>query len=152
MATCAAFTAAAAELAAEGRRLWCQSGVGLGFLATVRKDGGPRLHPSCPIVTDDGQFAFINPSPKCNDLRRDGRYAVRAFTSEDVDHESCVTGRGAELTDAQLRARVVAAYYARVPPGHALFGLDVEHCLHAKYQHRGDWPPNYTTWAGSSQR
>jgi hypothetical protein len=152
MATWAAFAAAAPELAAEGRRLFYQYGVGLGFLATVRKDGGPRLHPICPIVTDDGLFAFINPSPKCNDLRRDGRYALHAFTPEDVDDEFCVTGRVTELIDAELRARVVAAYHARVPPEHALFGFDVERCLHAKYQHRGDWPPTYTTWADSSQQ
>src|SRR4029079_4762050 len=92
MANWAAFAAAAPELAAEGRRLFYQYGVGLGFLATIRKDGGPRLHPIRPIVTDGGLLAFINPSPKCNDLRRDGRYALHAFTPEDVDDEFCVPG------------------------------------------------------------
>ena len=44
MATWAALEAAAPELAAEGRRLFYQFGVGSGFLVTIRKDGGPRLH------------------------------------------------------------------------------------------------------------
>ena len=36
------------------RELFYQYGIGLGFLATVRPDGGPRLHPICPIITDEG--------------------------------------------------------------------------------------------------
>jgi len=42
----------APELAGHGRRLLYQFGLGLGFLATIRPDGGPRLHPFCPIVAD----------------------------------------------------------------------------------------------------
>jgi hypothetical protein len=34
------------DLAEAGRRLLYQFGVGLAFLATLRADGGPRLHPS----------------------------------------------------------------------------------------------------------
>lgn len=150
MASWAVFEAATPELAAEGKRLFYQYGVGLGFLATIRKDGGPRLHPICPIVADGGLYAFINPSPKCHDLRRDGRYALHAFTPEDVDDEFCVSGRATELTDTEVRARVAAAYHASVPPEHALFAFDVQRCLHAKYRHRGDWPPTYTKWADPS--
>src|SRR3954452_22518956 len=98
MASWAVFEAAMPELAAEGKRLFYQYGVGLGLLATIRKDGGARLHPICPIVAEGGLFAFINPSPKCHDLRRDGRYALHAFTPEEVDDEFCVTGRATELT------------------------------------------------------
>jgi hypothetical protein len=36
-----------------GRDLLYQFGVGLGFLSTVRRDGGPRVHPICPILHDD---------------------------------------------------------------------------------------------------
>lgn len=150
MASWAAFEAALPELAAEGKRLIYQYGVGLGFLATVRKDGGPRLHPICPIVAEGGLFAFIVPSPKCRDLQRDGRYALHAFTPENVDDEFCVTGRAAEVADPDLRARVAAAYHARVAPEHVLFAFDIEHCLHAKYRQRGDWPPAYTTWVDST--
>src|SRR4051794_7341702 len=64
--------AQAPELAAAGRRLLYQFGLGLGFLATVRPNGGPRLHPFCPIVAEGGLWGFIAPSPKQHDLRRDG--------------------------------------------------------------------------------
>ena len=147
MATWAAFEAAVPELAAEGKRLFYQFGVGLGFLATVRKDGGPRLHPICPIIAEGGLYAFITPSPKCADLRRDGRYALHCYPPEQVDDEFYVTGRATEVTDPTTRAAVAAAYHAPVHEHHALLAFDVERCLHAKYRHRGDWPPTYTKWA-----
>jgi hypothetical protein len=56
------------DLAEAGRELLYQLGVGLAFLATVRPDGGPRLHPFCPLVTDDALVAFVIPSPKQRDL------------------------------------------------------------------------------------
>jgi hypothetical protein len=147
MATWAAFEAAAPELAGEGRRLFYQFGVGLGFLATIRKDGGPRLHPICPIVAEGGLFAFIVPSPKCDDLRRDGRYALHCYPPVEVDDEFYLTGRAAVEGDPAVRAAVAAAYHAPVHERDTPFAFDVERCLHAKYRHRGDWPPTYTKWA-----
>ena len=54
MASWAEFEMAAPELSDEGKRLFYQFGVGLGFLATIREDGGPRLHPVCPVIAADG--------------------------------------------------------------------------------------------------
>ena len=48
MARWAQFEIDAPELAMEGKLLFYQFGVGLGFLATIRENGGPRLHPICP--------------------------------------------------------------------------------------------------------
>src|SRR5205807_1190442 len=69
------------DLAEAGRRLLYQFGVGLGFLGTVRADGGPRIHPICPLLTDDGLYAFLAPSLTRDDLRRDPRYALHTFPS-----------------------------------------------------------------------
>src|SRR5215510_2111058 len=67
------FEAREPEMAAAGKKLLYQFGVGLAFLATVRKDGAPRLHPICPTVVDGDLYALILPvSPKCGDLKRDG--------------------------------------------------------------------------------
>ncbi|HEY5859818.1 MAG TPA: hypothetical protein VIX62_05995, partial [Actinomycetota bacterium] len=63
------FSALRPDLADAGKQLLYQFGVGLAFLGTVRADGGPRLHPFCPVI-DDGLFAFIVPSPKRDDLHR----------------------------------------------------------------------------------
>ena len=50
MVTWKEFAGAQPELAETGRSLLLQFGVGLAFLATVRKDGAPRLHPVCPVL------------------------------------------------------------------------------------------------------
>ena len=52
------------DLADAGRNLFYQFGVGLGFLATIRRDGGPRVHPVCPFLTESGLYVFVEPSPK----------------------------------------------------------------------------------------
>src|SRR5688572_18644370 len=80
MKTWTEFRDARPDLAEAGRGLFYQWNVGLGFLSTVRKDGGPRCHPMCPVITDDGLFALIEPDgPKRYDLERDGRYALHCF-------------------------------------------------------------------------
>jgi hypothetical protein len=74
MVTWKEFAVAAPELARAGRALIHQFQVGLAFLATVRKDGGPRLHPVCPVFSEDRLFVLITAeSPKRRDLLRDGR-------------------------------------------------------------------------------
>src|SRR5213082_2069293 len=95
MGTWKEFAAAAPALADTGRSLLIQFGVGLAFLATVRKDGAPRLHPVCPVLSDDRLFVLITPtSPKRHDLMRDGRYALQTFPQpKPGSDEFCVAGR-----------------------------------------------------------
>ena len=137
---------AAPKITAEGKRLLYQFGPGLGFLATVREDGGPRLHPVCPIIAAGGLYVFIVPSPKREDLRRDGRCALHCYPPEEVDDEFYVTGRATEVKDSNVRAEVAAAYHTTVDEQWTLFALDIACCLYAKYRYRGDWPPKYTKW------
>src|SRR5437588_12588011 len=59
-------------LADAGRRQFYQFGIGLAFLATVRTDGAPRVHPVCPVISDAGLHLLIVAGPKQQDLRRDG--------------------------------------------------------------------------------
>jgi hypothetical protein len=75
-----AFSVGEPELAETGRSLLEQFGPGLAFLATVRADGAPRLHPVCPVLSGGGLFVLITAaSPKRRDLERDGRYALQTF-------------------------------------------------------------------------
>jgi hypothetical protein len=86
MLTWAEFRETRPDLADAGQSLFYQfGGVGLGFLGTVRVDGGPRVHPMCPVIMDDGIYAMLVPSPKLQDLLRDGRYAMHSFPC--VDNE-----------------------------------------------------------------
>ena len=149
MARWSDFETASADLAAAGRQLFTQYGVGLGFLATVKPDGGPRLHPMCPVFAEGGLYAFIVPSPKQRDLARDGRYAMHAFPPDEIDDEFCVMGRANEVPSGSLRDTLVSGYHTDVPEGSALFEFDVERALLSRYRHRGDWPPAYTVWKSS---
>jgi hypothetical protein len=148
MAEWGTFAAAMPEMADAGRTLLYQYGVGLGFLATIRLDGGPRLHPVCPTIVDDHLYvAILTASPKCGDLRRDGRYALHTFSGPEVDDEFYVSGR-AQLGDA---AATEACERGLARDGvtsadHTVFELDLERALWSKYGARPAWPPTYTTW------
>jgi len=100
------------QMAEAGRALLYQFRVGLGYLATVRKDGGPRVHPVCPVIANGGLYLFIgNHSPKLHDLLRDGRFALHSFPNPEVDDEFYVTvlrisGSSTRPTPQQVRSRV----------------------------------------------
>jgi hypothetical protein len=153
MATWGEFDTAAPQLAARGRALLYQYGPPLGYLATVRADGGPRVHPFCPVVIEGGLWAYIlRRSPKGADLRRDPRYALHAFAPKDVDDEFFVRGSAEQVApSAALRAAVVAAAAPATVGAdeEQLFQLHIDRVLLATYSHRGQWPPTYERWAAS---
>jgi hypothetical protein len=152
MARWAEFEAAMPEMAAAGRALLFQHGPGLAYLATVRKDGGPRIHPICPVIADGDLYAFIGSSPKLHDLMRDGRYALHTFPSEDRDDEFFVTGRVTPVRDPAQIARADTVYRAQGTTHgdeDQLFQLGIERALHSAYKPRdggNTWPPAYTRW------
>jgi hypothetical protein len=125
-------------LASAGRRQFYQAGIGLAFLATVRPDGGPRVHPVCPVIGDAGLHLLIVPGPKRQDLRRDGRYALHSETCPPPrqDDGFAVTGRVREVTGAAVqrvvRAQVLAERGGTVWPGfdeEVIFELGIESAL-----------------------
>jgi Pyridoxamine 5'-phosphate oxidase len=82
------------------------------FLASVRPDGGPRLHPFCPVLAGGRLFAAIpRSSPKGSDLRRDPRCVIHALPGPD-DDELCIRARARDVTADEasrvLVRRVVA--------------------------------------------
>jgi hypothetical protein len=139
--------AEAPALAEAGRALLYQFGPGLGYLATVRADGAPRLHPVCPHVHDGSLWVFVGrESPKRADLLRDGRYALHTFPCVDVDDEFSVSGVARAAGDPQLDAAVRATMRSNVGADDQLFELRIDRALHAKYGPRPSWPPTYTRW------
>lgn len=143
------FAAEAPALAEAGRTLIYQFKVGLGYLATVRKDGGPRVHPVCPVIAHGGLYVFIgNQSPKVHDLRRDGRFALHSFPNPEVDDEFYVEGRAERVDDQAVRDVAYATYTATgaFTSNDTLFELRLERVLHAKYGPRPSWPPTYAHW------
>jgi hypothetical protein len=142
------------DLADAGRALLYRVGVGLAFLATVRPDAGPRLHPFCPLLTDDALVAFIIPSPKQRDLRRDGRYALHSFPTDSNEDAFYLTGRVRLLDDATDRRRFATQFVSEraqfdvpVPAAdHALFAFDIETCLLTRTEGFGDHHPRHEIW------
>lgn len=149
-----AFEAQQPDLARAGRGLFYQFGVGLAFLATVRPDGGPRLHPVCPVLAGGRLVAHIIPSPKRDDLRRDGRYALHSFPCEGTEDAFYLTGRAVPVSDGSLARAAAAQFLAerkldREPPGFGdgeFFELLVGRCLLTRTDGYGDWHPRHTVW------
>ena len=81
----------------------------IAFLATVRRDGSPRLHPFCPVLAAGRLFAAIpRSSPKGEDLRRDPRCAIHALPGPD-DDELAIRARAVEVgQDRAVRAAIIA--------------------------------------------
>ena len=101
MASWAEVVQAAPELAASVRARFDSHGLGL--LATLRRDGAPRLSGIEPLFTDEDVWMGMMPdSLKAADLLRDPRFALHSATVDKnvTDGDAKVAGR----------ARAVAAY------------------------------------------
>jgi hypothetical protein len=148
------FSAAQPDMAQQGRELLYDVGVGLGFLATSRPDGGPRVHPVCPLISDDGLFVFVVPSPKQRDLHRDGRYALHTIPLERNEDAFYLTGTAHHVEDEQLRRRLCQQFAderatlsieAPVPEQH-LFELRIDSAMLTRTAGHGDPDPKHTVW------
>ncbi len=136
MVTWKEFALAAPELAAAGRSLLNQFGVGLVFLATVRKDGAPRLHPVCPVVSNDRLFILITPtSPKLDDLLRDGRYALQTFPQpKPGSDEFYITGKATLVDGPTIRAAVLRDAKHMADESETAFELWIDRVMHTRWE------------------
>ncbi|WP_239676907.1 pyridoxamine 5'-phosphate oxidase family protein [Natronosporangium hydrolyticum] len=126
MASWGEFAAAAPRLAGRARALLEQYGPGLAYLATIRSDGGPRVHPVAPVIAGDGLFCFLLRSPKRRDLERDGRYALHSFPPELTDDEAYLAGRASPVRDSTRAAELARRFSASGQVDWRLFELSVE--------------------------
>jgi hypothetical protein len=141
-------------LAAVGRDQFYQHGLGLGFLATVRRDGGPRVHPVCPVISKAGLHVLILPGPKRGDLRRDGRYSLHTemFPPPRQDDGFAVSGRAREEPDRAawnvVRDQVLADFGELWPDYDTLtlFELSVASCLLTLTRPADNFPKGPTIW------
>jgi hypothetical protein len=143
------------DLAEAGRQLLYRVGVGLAYLATVGRDGSPRVHPFCPLMTELDLFAFLVPSPKRKDLLRDGRYAMHSFPCPDNEDAFYLAGRAEQVADDAVRSLRVQQFLderSQLPLSpddlaeQLLFRLDIERCLLTRTIGPGDPEPQHTIW------
>jgi hypothetical protein len=143
-------------LAAQAHHNLYEVGIGLGFLATVRPDGAPRVHPVCPIVSEAGLHVLVTPGPKQRDLRRDGRYSIHTETCPPPNHEDgcMLTGTAHEVSDSAVRDVVLAQLRKERksddlwPSVHtdALFELLIDSCLLMRTLDSPELPAGPTVW------
>jgi hypothetical protein len=99
------------------------------YLATLRPDRTPRVHPVSPLVGDGHLFVFMEPtSPKARDLRARGRYALHNGVPDTAGTggEFFVAGRAEQLDDAALRTIATEAAPYQPEDRYLLFELLVE--------------------------
>jgi hypothetical protein len=153
VATWAELAAAEPGLAHAGERIF--RAFTLAFLATVRADGGPRVHPVTITVHDGALYVFlVHGTPKRADLLRNPRYALHSFPSfpggtvdSYVDDELVLFGTARPIEDAKTRAAVAAVHNDTVHERDLLFELDVER---AQHKTRRDGKAVYTRWRGGT--
>ena len=150
MVTWKEFAAAAPALAEAGRSLLNQFGVGLAFLATVRKDGAPRLHPVCPVLANDRLFVLITPaSPKLHDLQGDGRYALQTFPQpKPGSDEFYLAGKAFLVDDASARAAVLREAKHMADASEIAFELWIDRVMHTRWENvlTPQMRPLHQTW------
>ncbi len=107
------------------------------YLATIRKDGSPRVHPFTPIIGEGHFFAFMEPtSPKGHDFRRDDRYSVHCSVTDTSGEsgEFIVTGRAKFINDPELRALAVRIAPYNPAERYVLFEFDIESAMMTEYK------------------
>ena len=106
------------------------------FLAMIKMDGSPRLHPVTPFIGNGMLFMFTEPSsPKIQDLRRDGRYAMHCSVSREGPLiEFLVSGNAEEISDLIVRAQAESIAAAPVVnDSYVLFEFQVKCVLVVEY-------------------
>jgi hypothetical protein len=148
MASWAGFERDAPPLADSGRWLLTQN-QGMFFLATVRKDGSPQLHPVMPHIIEGELCVFVVVyGSKHGDLERDGRYALHAIPAGPDNREFLVSGRARPVRESAERERAIAASGRLINDWETLFVFDIEKALGTSWANWGtDHPwPTFTRW------
>lgn len=107
------------------------------YLATIRKDGSPRVHPFTPIIGEGHFFAFMEPtSPKGHDLRRAGQFAVHCSVSDTSGEsgEFFVSGKAKFIEDPDLRAVAVKIAPYHPAERYVLFEFEPESVVMTEYK------------------
>lgn len=142
MATWKEFAQQEPEFAEFGK---ARFGSGVAYLATVRADGSPRVHPVTPIIGEQ-LFLFMEPtSPKGKDLQRDPRYTLHCSVADmnGGDGEFYVRGCATLTDDPQIREQAVQASSYTPQDYYILFVLSIEFTFMNTY---GDGKSNPRRW------
>jgi hypothetical protein len=109
----------------------------IAYLATIKKDGSPRLHPVTPFIGYGMLYIFTEPSsPKIRDLRRDGRYALHSSVGGGGPLiEILLSGRVQVIPDPDVRIQAESIASSPVlTERYVLFEFGIEQVLIVEYE------------------
>jgi Pyridoxamine 5'-phosphate oxidase len=121
------------------------------YLATVRKNGYPRLHPFTPFVASGHLFAFMEPtSPKGLDLQRNELYAMHSLVTNmnGTNGEFTIVGRARLVADPATRDLAVKGCPYSPKDRYICFEFKLEECMTNTYV---DGVPNTRHWMEKSR-
>ncbi|MFC5748804.1 pyridoxamine 5'-phosphate oxidase family protein [Actinomadura rugatobispora] len=149
MATWAEFAEQEPDIAELGSRMLRKYGIA--YLGTVRRDGGPRVHPVCPVIIDGRVYIGVIPSSsKRGDLERDGRFVLHALPGP-KDAELSLNGHVRRLPSDEAAALAdVSDGNVRVPADSVLYELVIDRVLWITYDHETSERPvaSIFVWTG----
>ena len=101
------------------------------YLASIRPDGTPRVHPVTPHIEDGILFVYMaQTSPKAHDLQRNGHYSLHCSVENNSGGkgEFAIRGTAIRVEDPKLRielfhAATTRGFYAE--PEYVLFELRI---------------------------
>ena len=102
------------------------------YLATVRKDGRPRVHPFTPFVASGRLFAFMEPkSPKAFDLQRNGLFAIHSLVTDMIGSsgEFMMAGHAHLVTDPTTREMAVKGCPYNPKGRYICFEFKLDQCM-----------------------
>jgi general stress protein 26 len=124
------------------------------YLATLRRDGSPRLHPVVVHFGNSELFLYMNPaSPKAHDLRRDPRYTLHCAVEDTNggEGEISISGCAEVIADPATRAALFEAAERNgfhPKDGYILFELSVEKAISTVY---AEGEPKTKTWSSNRE-
>jgi len=119
---------------------------GVMYLATIRKNGYPRVHPFTPFVASGRFLAFMEPtSPKGLDLQRNGLYAIHSLVTDmnGSNGEFTMSGRAGLVTDPTTRNLAVKGCPYTPKDRYVCYEFKLEECLINTYV---DGVPKIRRW------
>ena len=124
---------------------------GLVIIATIRKDGWPRISPVEPLIADGHLYlGMMWQSRKAQDLLRDPRCTINTIVSnrDGSDGDFKIYGSAVEIQDLEMRQRYSESLHRKIglkpkEPEYHLFSIDIDHVAFSIIQ-EGEWI--HTVW------
>jgi len=116
------------------------------YLATIKEDGYPRVHPFTPFIGASRLVAFMEPtSPKGKDLQRNGKYSMHSLVTDmhGSDGEFQITGDAFLSNNPDRRQEAVSACPYKPQERYILFEFRIGSCMTNDYK---DGAPRVKKW------